>query len=164
MSRWQVTPAFPTNYHTTVYLLNKFSQHLLTHVLPNHKWKKSAVEMLHGFHPQYLYFPPPLCFFCSWSDFIPYATELFGPVGRWCSPHLTVHKRHRVCCRKQTTCTSSLWPALTIMSALIGPPFTPTHYANARLTLHLPEPGCCRGGGSWLLWKIKPSLRSDLKH
>lgn len=39
--------------------------------------------------------PLPFFVFCLWSDFIPYATELFGPVGRWSSSHHPAHHRHR---------------------------------------------------------------------
>lgn len=44
----------------------------------------NAAWIVYRFCPHCLYFlPPPLSFvFCLWSDFIPYATELFGPVGR----------------------------------------------------------------------------------
>lgn len=55
-----------------------------------HRSTSKAQEMLHGlftvffFPAHFLYFlPPPFSFlFCPWSDLIPYATELFGPVGR----------------------------------------------------------------------------------
>lgn len=98
-------------YYAELYLLNKFIN------TPQVKSKQlCAVEMLHGLFtllppiPLFLPAPSPSLFFvfCLWSDFITYATELFGPVGRWCPPHHTAHQR-----RTQTTCTSLLWPALT---------------------------------------------------
>lgn len=58
----------------------------------------NVFEMLHGLflsHFLCFYSLPSLVFFfmcvcfCLWSDLIPYATELFGPVGRWCSLHLS---------------------------------------------------------------------------
>lgn len=57
------------------------------------------------FAPTSVILLPPLCFFvfCLWSDFIPYATELFGPVGRWwwcTTPYYTSY-------HMQSTCNSS---------------------------------------------------------
>lgn len=63
----------------------KFTSHLTHSVSQIQK----AQEMLHGLFTSFsahvpYFLPPPFSFlFCLWSDFIPYATELFGPVGRW---------------------------------------------------------------------------------
>lgn len=113
----------------TLYLLNGFIQHLWHYVSYNHQSKannsvlwKCCMDCLQ-FYPQFLYFhpPTPLCFvFCLWSDFITYATELFGPVGRWCPPHHTAHQR-----RTQTTCTNS--PSCQLSFFLKGHPFAPIH-------------------------------------
>lgn len=70
--------------------------------------------MLHGlFLPHFLcFYSLPslvfvcLCVFCLWSDLIPYATELFGPVGRWYSPYLYSYHLSR------HVCTSLFLPAM----------------------------------------------------
>lgn len=104
------------------YLLNKFIQHLLTLLCFIKPWVESrkccgnAAWIVYSFTPTSFVFTsqPSLFFvFCLWSDFIPYATELFGPVGRWCSPPHTVYQRHHVCCCMQSTCIALFWPALT---------------------------------------------------
>lgn len=70
----------------------------LVKILKSHKLRKCCMDC---FCPtSFVFIPSPLlflyvCVFCLWSDLIPYATELFGPVGRWCSPYLYSYHRSR---------------------------------------------------------------------
>lgn len=104
----------PTLYRTT-----RFTRHH-----ENKHWSArcgNAAWIVYSFTPNVFIFTPPLSVFCClfvcfclWSDFIPYATELFGPVGRW---------SHHVCWHLAHDCSSLSSPALTTPP----PDFFPSH-------------------------------------
>lgn len=77
----------------------------------------TLLHMFHSFIPTafisthlLFFFPLCLCLFCLWPDFISYATEIFGPVGR---------------CDAQRTIPSPPLDCSVFLTALARPPCQP---------------------------------------
>lgn len=90
----------------------------LVNILKSLKLRKCCMDC---FCPtSFVFIPSPLvfvclCVSCLWSDLIPYATELFGPVGRWCPPYLYSYHLSR------HVCTSLFQPAMLSTPPLFFP-------------------------------------------